>query len=166
MNLNDSMDTQATSVNTSVLSSSSNNSFDNFDGAFNQLNNTYEVPNPFMSPKQSAMTESNGLDFGNKVNPFAVSNNVMHNKSVEMNGHGKYDAFRSSTLELNQTENGIECGEIKTVDLDLFKDAAAAAFSEFGKSKHEYKSSKLAETNAFKKDDRNSFAVNGKVMNS
>lgn len=108
-----------------------------------------------------SMPESNGMNFGNTINPFGHHSNGV----AETNGHGKYDAFRSTTLEINQVENGQENGEVKTVDLDLFKDAAAAAFSEFGKSRHELMSSKLAETNAFKMDARNENAVNGKVMN-
>lgn len=95
-----------------------------------------------------------------------MSNGVVQNGRLETNGLGKYDAFRSSTLELNQVENGQENGELKTVDLDLFKDAAAAAFSEFGKSKHAFKGSKLAATNAFLTDAKNDNAVNGKVMTS
>lgn len=112
------------------------------------------------------MTDANVVNFGNKINPFVLSNGVGQNNQLEANGHGKYDAFRSSTLELNKVENGMENDEPKPVDLDLFKDAAAAAFSEFGKSKHEYKSSKLAETNAFKKDAKNGNSLNGQVMNT
>lgn len=109
------------------------------------------------------MLEANGTKF---ANPFAITNGIGQNGLLESNGNGKYDAFRSSTLELNQVDNGSENGEVKSVDLDLFKDAAAAAFSEFGKSKHEFKINKLAETNAFKKDAKNGNAVNGKVMNT
>lgn len=112
------------------------------------------------------MTESNGINFGNKINPFVLSNGAGHNNSLDTNGHGKYDAFRSSTLELNKVESGTENEEPKTIDLDLFKDAAAAAFSEFGKAKHEYKNSKSGETNAIVKDAKNGNAVNGKVMNT
>lgn len=134
------------------ISALSTLSGDAFDGIFNQSNNSFDIPNPFMSSKQSfspPMTESNGIGFVPKINPFAVSNGV----TMETNGHGKYDAFRSSTLEMNRVDNVEESGDVKPVDLNLFKDAAAAAFSEFGKSKHE--------TNA--KIDN---AVNGKVMSS
>lgn len=121
------------------------------------------------SVSPSMTNDSNGLYIGNNtiINPFGhghTNGMVTKNVTLETNGHGKYDAFRSSTLELNPVENGQENGELKTVDLDLFKDAAAAAFSEFGKSKHEFKSSKLAETNAFLTDAKNDIALNGKVM--
>lgn len=107
------------------------------------------------------MSETNGISFAQTINPFAMSDGIMQSGSLDTNGHGKYDAFRSSTMELNRMENVEENAEVKTIDLDLFKDAAAAAFNEFGKSKHEYKGSKMAETNAFKKD-----AVNVKVGSS
>lgn len=126
---------------------------------------SYETPNPFMSTVKStssSLNESNGIGYASVANPFAtLSDGLMMNGGMETNGHGKYDAFRSSTLEMNRVESGEEIGEMKTVDLDLFKDAAAAAFSEFGKSKHDYTNNKLTETNAFKKD-----VVNGKVMHS
>lgn len=109
--------------------------------------------------------ESNGIGFDSKINPFAVPDGMMRNGSLEPNGHGKYDAFRSTTLDFDRVDNVEESGsELKTVDLDLFKDAAAAAFSEFGKSKHEYRSSKVAETNAFKMEAKNDNALDAKVM--
>ncbi|KAG4066325.1 hypothetical protein HA402_000549 [Bradysia odoriphaga] len=147
-----------TSINSSGLSTISSTSMDAFDSSFNQSSMSYEMPNPFMAINQStnpSITESNGIGYASQVNPFAMSDGLMMNGGLESNGHGKYDAFRSSTLEMNRVETGEEIGEIKTVDLDLFKDAAAAAFSEFGKSKHDYTNNKLTETNVNGKNNFN-----------
>lgn len=99
--------------------------------------------NPFIGGVASSthppLSELKGIDLP-KANPFS---------SIIDKNQFNYDALRNKfdTVDIQTQSSVVVDGNVEKIqiDIDLFKDAAAVAFNEFNKNKHEF-SNKLVDT--------------------